>query len=131
MKKIIALCLVILATSVSAFAFNGKLQDKKQNSSKRIEQLAKDLKLDEKQTKEFQKILVDSMNKLKKENESAGNDREKKRSNMKALITERDEQLKKVLTEEQYKQYKEKEKELKQRRSQGQRSGQRQGGGQK
>lgn len=126
MKKIIALCLLIVATSVSAFAFNSKPQDKKPDPAKRFEQLVKELKLDEKQTKEFKKINDDFIAKLKKERESTSSDREKKRENMKAMTDERDKQIKKVLTEEQYKQYKDKEQKQRERRQ-----GQKQGQGQK
>ncbi|WP_455627764.1 hypothetical protein [Parabacteroides chinchillae] len=109
MKKVIGLCLVIVLSSVSVFARDGKRMDKRNDdSSKRYETMVESLKLDEKQAAEFRKINQEFANKMKVERENAKVARDKKRAEMTAMRTERDAQLKKVLTEEQYKLYQEK-----------------------
>lgn len=109
MKKVIGLCLVIVLSSVSVFARDGKRMDKRNDdSSKRYERMVESLKLDEKQAVEFRKINQEFADKMKVEREKAKVVRDKKRAEMTAMRTERDAQLKKVLTEEQYKLYQEK-----------------------
>ncbi|SEF89271.1 hypothetical protein [Parabacteroides chinchillae] len=109
MKKVIGLCLVIVLSSVSVFARDGKRMDKRNDdSSKRYETMVESLKLDEKQAAEFRKINQEFADKMKVEREKAKVVRDKKRAEMTAMRTERDAQLKKVLTEEQYKLYQEK-----------------------
>ncbi|WP_099463632.1 hypothetical protein [Parabacteroides provencensis] len=109
MKKVIGLCLVIVLSSVSVFARDGKRMDKRNDdSSKRYERMVESLKLDEKQAAEFRKINQEFADKMKVEREKAKVVRDKKRAEMTAMRTERDAQLKKVLTEEQYKLYQEK-----------------------
>lgn len=105
MKKVIGLFLVILISSVSVFAQNGKREGRKGDSSKRLEQMVAELKLNEKQTADFCKVQSDYRDKVKKERESAQTDRSKMREKMKAMRTEKNDQIKKILTDEQYKQY--------------------------
>ena len=109
MKKVIGLCLVMVLSSVSVFARDGRRMDKRNDDpSKRCERMIESLKLDEKQAAEFCKINQEFATKMKAERESAKVDRDKKRAEMMAMRTERDVQLKKVLTDEQYKLYQEK-----------------------
>ena len=82
MKKVIGLCLVVLLSSTSVFARENRRMDKrKMDPSARCEKMIADLKLDEKQAVEFRKLQKEYMEKAQK----------------------------KILTEEQYKQYLEKQ----------------------
>ena len=57
MKKVIGLCLVLLISSVSVFAQDGKRGAKKGgNPAQRCEKMIADLKLDEKQAADFRKV---------------------------------------------------------------------------
>ena len=86
MKKVIGLCLVVLLSSTSVFARENRRMDKrKMDPSARCEKMIADLKLDEKQAVEFRKLQKEYMEKAQN-----------------ALF-------KKILTEEQYKQYLEKQ----------------------
>ena len=93
MKKVIGLFLVILISTATVFAQGGDRQGKKGDPSKRSEKMIEELKLDDKQAAE-----------------SVKEDREKMREKMTAMRTEKDAQIKKILTDEQYKQYQEKQK---------------------
>lgn len=105
MKKIIGLCLVVLLSSVSVFARDGKRSDKRQDPSKRSERMVEQLKLDEKQAAEFRKINTEFAEKMKIERTEMDKSREQQRSKMLSMRDEKNAQLKKVLTDEQYKQY--------------------------
>ena len=85
MKKVIGLCLVLLISSVSVFAQDGKRGAKKGGDpAQRCEKMIADLKLDEKQAADFRKVEAEFRDKMKAE-------------------------MKKILTEDQYKQYLEKQ----------------------
>ena len=57
MKKVIGLCLVLLISSVSVFAQDGKRGAKKGGDpAQRCEKMIADLKLDEKQAADFRKV---------------------------------------------------------------------------
>ena len=93
MKKVIGLCLVVLLSSTSVFARENRRMDKrKMDPSARCEKMIADLKLDEKQAVEAMKA-----------------EREKQREKMLAMREDKNAQMKKILTEEQYKQYLEKQ----------------------
>ena len=103
MKKVIGLCLVVLLSSTSVFARENRRMDKrKMDPSARCEKMIADLKLDEKQAVEFRKLQKEYMEKAQKE-------REKQREKMLAMREDKNAQMKKILTEEQYKQYLEKQ----------------------
>lgn len=111
MKKIIGLCLVLLLSSVSAFARdNHKRTDNKADLSKRYERVITDLKLNEKQASEFRKINDEFMQKAQKERADVKSMREKQREKMMAMREDKNAQIKKILTDEQYKLYTEKQK---------------------
>ena len=102
MKKVIGLCLVVLLSSTSVFARENRRMDKrKMDPSARCEKMIADLKLDEKQAVEFRK--------LQKEYKAMKAEREKQREKMLAMREDKNAQMKKILTEEQYKQYLEKQ----------------------
>ena len=95
MKKVIGLCLVLLISSVSVFAQDGKRGAKKGgNPAQRCEKMIADLKLDEKQAADFRKVEAEFR---------------KMREKMMSLRDDRDAEMKKILTEDQYKQYLEKQ----------------------
>jgi len=121
MKKVLGLCLVILLSSVSLFARDNRRIDKDRDPSKRIERIASELKLDEKQKTEFQKINEKYATQAKAEREKMQADRDKQREAMKAerdkqrekMLAVREQQnaeVKKILSDEQYQQYLEKQK---------------------
>ena len=110
MKKVIGLFLVILISTATVFAQGGDRQGKKGDPSKRSEKMIEELKLDDKQAAEYRKVEADFREQMKKERESVKEDREKMREKMTAMRTEKDAQIKKILTDEQYKQYQEKQK---------------------
>lgn len=77
--------------------------------SARCEKMIADLKLDEKQAVEFRKLQKEYMEKAQKEREAMKAEREKQREKMLAMREDKNAQMKKILTEEQYKQYLEKQ----------------------
>ena len=95
MKKVIGLCLVVLLSSTSVFARENRRMDKrKMDPSARCEKMIADLKY---------------MEKAQKEREAMKAEREKQREKMLAMREDKNAQMKKILTEEQYKQYLEKQ----------------------
>lgn len=117
MKKVLVICLIALISGVTSFAADKAPQQRSGNrgmdSKKRMEQMYKDLNLNEQQKKQFQKINDDFMEKMKKQREAGETDRQKMRENMQKMQNEREAQIKKVLTDEQYKQYTKKQEEMK------------------
>lgn len=110
MKKVIGLCLVVLLSSTSVFARENRRMDKrKMDPSARCEKMIADLKLDEKQAVEFRKLQKEYMEKAQKEREAMKAEREKQREKMLAMREDKNAQMKKILMEEQYKQYLEKQ----------------------
>ncbi|WP_106832275.1 DUF4890 domain-containing protein [Parabacteroides pacaensis] len=118
MKKVLAICLIAMICSVSSFAQQENAQQKRgergrmMDPKKRTEQMCKELNLNEKQTKEFTKINDEFFEKMKKQRESGEKDRTKLREAMEKLQNDREAQIKKVLTDEQYKKYTAKQEEM-------------------
>lgn len=108
MKKVLGLFLVILLSSVSVYAQKDKRGNKGGDPAQRIEKIISDLKLDEKQAADFRKVQDNFRSKMKAEREAAKADRDQMREKMKSLRTEMDTEMKKILNDEQYKQYQEK-----------------------
>lgn len=119
MKKVIGLFLVIFISSATVFAQGGHRQGKKGDPSMRCEKMIEELKLDDKQAAEFRKAEADFREQMKKEREAAKEDREKMREKMTAMRTEKDARIKQILTDEQYKQYLEKQKQMMSSRKKG------------
>lgn len=120
MKKVIGLCLVVLLGTTSMFARdNRRGEQKKVDPAARCERMITDLKLDDKQAAEFRKVQQEFATQAQKEREAMSADREQRREKMKTLREEQNVQVKKILTDEQYKQYLDKQ----------QRKGDRKGGG--
>jgi len=102
--------LVLLISSVSVFAQDGKRGAKKGGDpAQRCEKMIADLKLDEKQAADFRKVEAEFRDKMKAERKQADLDRRKMREKMMSLRDDRDAEMKKILTEDQYKQYLEKQ----------------------
>lgn len=96
---------VILSLAMFAFLASGSVcmaQDRPQrmNPQQRIEQMVKDLELNEKQAKEF-KALMESMRPQRGQNAGERPSRE----DMQKRRTEMEAKIKGILTEEQYKKY--------------------------
>ena len=120
MKKVIGLCLVILISSVSVFAQDGKRRTKKGGDpAQRCEKMIADLKLNEKQAVDFRKVEAEFRDKMKAERKQADSDRRKMREKMITMRNERDAEMKKILTEDQYKQYLEKQRSQSPRKGHG------------
>ena len=110
MKKVIGLCLVLLISSVSVFAQGGKRSAKKGGDpAQRCEKMIADLKLDEKQAADFRRVEAEFRDKMEAERKQLDSDRQKMREKMTAMRNDRDAEMKKILTEDQYKQYLEKQ----------------------
>lgn len=109
MKKVIGLFLVILISTATVFAQSGNRHGKKGDHSKRSEKMIEELKLNEKQAADFRQVETDFRAKMEKERESVKDDRSKMRDKMLTMRSEKDAQVKKILTDEQYKIYQEKQ----------------------
>ena len=122
MKKVIGLCLVLLVSSVSVFAQSGKRSAKKGGDpAQRCEKMIADLKLNEKQAADFRKVEAEFRDKMKAEKKQADSDRQKMREKMTTMRNDRDAEIKKILTEDQYKQYLEKQRSQSPRKGDGRR----------
>lgn len=108
MKKVIGLCLVMVLSSASLFAQDGRRADKKMDPAQRCERMISELKLNETQAADFRKIHEDFMKQAEKERAEMKAFHDEQRKKMKVMETEKDAQLKKILTDEQYKLYLEK-----------------------
>ena len=99
MKKVIGLCLVLLISSVSVFAQDGKRRTKKGGDpAQRCEKMIADLKLNEKQAVDFRKVEAEFRDKMKAERKQADSDRRKMREKMITMRNERDAEIKKIMT---------------------------------
>lgn len=114
MKKVIGLCVVILLSSVSVFAqADNNRRGRNRDGKTRFERFSEDLKLDEKQKAEVLKINEAYAEKMKADRDAQREkmkaEREERRRTMTAMRDRKNEEVKKVLTEEQYRQYLEKQ----------------------
>lgn len=94
MKKVIGLCLVLLISSVSVFAQDGKRGAKKEVIRHNVVKMIADLKLDEKQAADFRKVEAEFRDKMKAERKQADLDRRKMREKMMSLRDDRDAEMK-------------------------------------
>ena len=112
MKNVICLCLGCVLATTSLFARDhrrGGGRHGAMNDSIRCERLITRLQLDEKQAAEFRKQQQLFAQQAKQERDAMQALREQHQQKMKALRDKQDAELKKLLTEEQYKQLKEKQ----------------------
>lgn len=108
MKKIIGLSLVMLVSSVSLFAQSAERSrrgTREIDPEKRCERMISKLQLDEKQAADFKKLNEKYAQQMTKEREAMKAEREKQQTKMLAMRDAHDKDVKKLLTEEQYKQY--------------------------
>ena len=107
MKRLITLCAIALICSLSTFAQSGNAKKQKgdKQQKNRTEKICKKLNLDEKQAKAFKEINTDFVSDSKKLKEKTAKDRAERRSEMKELQAEKNEEIKKILSKEQYEQY--------------------------
>lgn len=108
MKKVLGLFLVLLLCTVSVYAQKDKRSNKGGDPSQRIEKIISELKLDDKQAAEFRKVNTEFRDKMKKERESMDTNRQKMREKMTAMRDDMNSEVKKILNDEQFKQYQEK-----------------------
>lgn len=109
MKKLIGLFLILFLSSTVLIAQENRTAKRGADMQERM---ISELKLDEKQAAEYQKISDEFRSKMQSEREKMGGDRQAIFEKMKTLRAERDEKLKAVLSEEQFKQLQEKEKQM-------------------
>lgn len=102
--KVLSLCMVVMLSSASLFAQTPQ-SPQKDRSQVRSERMISDLNLNEKQAKELKEIENSFSTKMKADRENAKADREKMRQEMTKMRTEKDAQIKKILTDEQYQKY--------------------------
>ena len=112
MKNVICLCLGCVSATTSLFARDhrrGGGRHGEMNDSIRCERLITRLQLDEKQAAEFRKQHQEFAMQAKQEREQMQALRDQHQQKMQALRDKQDAELKKLLTEEQYKQLTEKQ----------------------
>ena len=112
MKNVICLCLGCVLATTSLFARDhrrGGGRHGEMNDSIRCERLITRLQLDEKQAAEFRKQHQEFAMQAKQEREQMQALRDQHQKQIQALRDKQDAELKKLLTEEQYKQLKEKQ----------------------
>lgn len=120
MKKIVGLCLAVILCTGSAFAAPDRQKDKRQDRmQQRCERMVSELKLNEQQAADFRRINEEFRAKMMKERESMETMRTEMRQKMKTLMEEKNAEVKKVLTDEQYKQYLEKQRKMDRRERDG------------
>lgn len=104
MKKVV-LSLAMFAFLASSHVCMAQDRPQRMNPEQRMEQMVKDLELNETQAKEF-KAVMESMRPQKGQNEGERPSREE----MEKKRTEMEAKIKGILTEEQYKKYQEMQK---------------------
>lgn len=110
MKKVIGLCLAICLCSTSLCAQRNQNDNKKSNRVSRCEKLIQKLNLNEKQAVDFREIHQEFSEKLRegrKEMNEGKENRKEVRNKLVKIREEKNEELKKILTQDQYKQYQE------------------------
>ena len=112
MKKLIGLFLILFLSSTVLIAQENRTARRGADMKAMQERMISELKLDEKQAAEYQKISDEFRSTMQSEREKMGGDRQAMFEKMKTLRAERDEKLKAVLSEEQFKQLQEKEKQM-------------------
>lgn len=113
-KTILVLAIALLGGATMSMAQDRPRKGERPDPEKRMEQMIKDLGLDEKQAAEF-KAVMDEMRPAKaemkqKKDEAKKEEMKKQREEMEAKRKEMDAKIKTILTEEQYKKYQEMQK---------------------
>ena len=113
MKKVLGLCLAICLSSSTLFAADQQTDNRKNaNRMARCEYLIKELKLNDKQAAEFREIhqdfsrkMLEERQEMKEERKKSNEDRRKAREEFREIRKEKNDELKKILTKEQFQQY--------------------------
>ncbi len=130
MKKLIFSLIAILTISFSIDAQRqqrGNMGTPEEMAKKQTERMKEDLALNADQEVKVGEINLKFINKQKDLRKNASSDRTAMREAMKTVRNERKAEMKKVLTEEQYKKMLAKDKEMMQKRKQGRGQGKGQG----
>jgi len=108
MKKMIFICTLMVLGTICMYAQN-RGGDMQQRMKERVENYVKELKLEGDKATKFREVQNASMEKMRKEMESmrdSGNmDRDAMRAKMEKFNEERDAEVKKVLSEDEFKKY--------------------------
>lgn len=108
MKKMIFICALMVVATVGLYA-QGRGGDMQQMMKERVENYVKELKLEGEKATQFREVQNASMEKMRKEMESmrdSGNmDRDAMRSKMEKFTQEREAEVKKILSEDEFKKY--------------------------
>ncbi len=107
MRKVLVMFLIVAISGISAFAQQNQ-EERRQRMEQMNERIATDLKLDDKQKAEFKKVNEKYLKKMTDEMQNMQDmDREERRAKMQAMNDERNADMKKIMTDEQFKQYQE------------------------
>ncbi len=108
MKKVIFVFSLMVLCSMGLYA-QGRGGDMQQQMKARVDNYVKELKLEGEKADKFRQVQNESMEKMRKEMESmreSGNqDRDAMRAKMTKFNEERDAEIKKVLSDEEFKKY--------------------------
>lgn len=110
MKKVLGLCLAVILCTGSVFAASDRQKEGKRDRSQRCERVISELKLNDQQAADFRRIDEEFRAKMMKEKESMQAERTRMREKMTTLRNEKNAAVQKILTDEQYKLYLEKQK---------------------
>lgn len=119
MKKVLVAGILFLAATLTIFAKDNKRNSERseRDHSKRYEYLSQKLNLNEQQVESIKKIDEAHFAKLQEQRKQQQELREKNLAVRKQMQEERDEQIKKIMTEDQYKEYAEMKAKTKERSS--------------
>ncbi len=106
MRKVLVMLLIVALGGISAYAQQNQ-QERRQRMEQMNERIASDLKLDDKQKAEFKQINDKYLKKMDEERQAMQGqmDRDKMREKMQAMNKERNADMKKIMTDEQFKKY--------------------------
>jgi hypothetical protein len=124
MKKLGILAMIlVLVTSVAMAQRGGQNVDPKERAKSQTEQLKKALDLDKDQEKKVYELNLKAgkeMAEMRKDMQGGGGDRDAMRKKFGAMREKQNKEMKKVLSDDQYKKYlKNQEEQMKKRRQQG------------
>lgn len=106
MKKVLFISLILALCSMGMYA-QDRGAERQKMMKERVDKYVKELKLDDEKAEKFRKTYDASMEKMTKEMQSAreSGDRDAMREKMTKLNQERDAEIKKILTDDEYKKY--------------------------
>lgn len=109
MKKVIFICALMVLATMGMHAQGRGAEEMQKRMKERVENYVKELKLEGEKADQFRQAQDQSMEKMRKEMESMRNsgsqDREAMRAKMEKFNEERDAEIKKILSDEEFKKY--------------------------